>query len=405
MGKRTSQTSSPSQPRARRKHRSLLGSTVRIVAIVVVVFAVVFLAAGWFYSGEIESGALEPPKSGPPDYPWQVTESGSTVSLVATPSTDQAGERGLSGLRWDGGYAQSEALVRSEDTDAGWLDVRSLAPGEQGPAVDTDVSVDFYYWRGTPADIGLDYETVRYTSDAGTFPAWFIDGPSDTWAIVVHGKGGTAEEALRVIPILHERGYPILVIDYRNDVGQPRDPSGYFTYGVSDWADVAAAVRYANENGATNHILVGYSYAGSMISSYLTQSPLRNFTTAAILDSPVLSLTDAVDFRASNSSLPIIPASVPQVLTDVAKWISTWRFDIDWDATNYLDQTSNLHTPMLIFHGTEDISVPISTSREMAQLRPDLVTLVENDSGHTRSWNIGPDEYAAAINAFLDEQE
>lgn len=402
MGKRTSQTVSPTQPTPRRQRRSLIAIAIRVLAGIVGLFAVLFLAAGWYFSGQIESGALAPPKSEPPAREWRVAGSSQNVSLIATADTDQAGERGLSGLWWEGGYAQSTDLVRSEDTSEGWLDVRSLEPGEQGPPEDTDVKVDFYYWRGTPDQLGLEYETVRYTSDVGTLPAWFIDGTSDTWAIVVHGKGGTPEEALRVIPILAERGHPILVIQYRNDVGQARDPSGYHTYGVTDWQDVASAVRYANENGATDHILFGYSYAGSMVASYLSTSPLRNFTTAAILDSPVLSFSDTVDFRASNTQLPLLPLDVPQALTDFSKWIASWRFDVDWAATDYLDRTADMHTPLLIFHGDEDISVPVQTSRDMAALRPDLVTLVENGSGHTRSWNIDPDAYASAINEFLD---
>lgn len=405
MGKRTSQTITPMHPRPRRRRRSLTGIAVRVLTAMAAILALGFLAAGWYFAGEIEAGALRPPEAGPPVREWSVAGSGQNVSLLASETTDQAGERGRSGLWWDGGYAQSTDLVRSEDTADGWLDVRSLEPDAPGPPEGVDVKVDFYHWRGTPEDVGFDYETVRYSSDVGTFPAWFIDGTSDTWAIVVHGKGGTPEEALRIIPILAERGYPILVINYRNDVGQPRDPSGHHTYGVTDWRDVAAAVRYANENGATRHILVGYSYAGSMIASYLTQSPLRNFTTAAILDAPVLSFSDTVDFRASNTNLPLLPFDVPQVLTNFSKWIASWRFDIDWEASDYLEHTNRIHTPLLIFHGSEDASVPLSTSRDMADLRPDLVTLVENDAGHTRSWNIDPDGYAAAIDRFLDSVE
>lgn len=405
MGKRTSQTTA-SQPRTRRRRLSPINYLVRGTLIVAGVLLVAFLAAGWHFSGMIESDALEPPRSEPPDFAWEVTGSGQSVTLVASSTTDQAGEAGLSGLWWEDGYAQSTDLVRSEDTSEGWIDVRSLEPGEAGPPVGSDVKVDFYFWRGTPLDaLGVDYETVQFQSDVGALQAWYIDGPSDTWAIVVHGKGGTPEEGLRVVPILQDRGYKILLIEYRNDIGRPRDPSGYFTYGVTDWVDVAAAVRYANQNGAADHVLVGYSYAGSMITSFLTQSPLRNFTTAAILDSPVLSFSQTVDFRASNTNLPLLPVTVPQPLTNFAKWISSWRFDVDWEASNYLERTNDLAAPMLIFHGTEDISVPVDTSQQLAESRPDIVTLVTNDSGHTRSWNIGPEAYAEAIDDFLDELE
>jgi pimeloyl-ACP methyl ester carboxylesterase len=402
MGKRTSQVGPHGDPLPRKKRRTLIGSVVRVGAVVVGVVAVLFLIGGWHFSNQIESGALAPPKSGPPDFEWTVTDVGSTISLQAGSTTDQAGEAGLSGLWWDGGYGQSGDLISSSDGDGGYTDVRSLQPGTPTPQVGTDLKVDFYYWRGTPADIGVDYTTVRYSSDIGSFPAWFIEGDSDTWAIVLHGKGGTPEEALRIIPILQAEGYPILVINYRNDVGQERDPSGRHTYGVSDWVDVAAAVTYARDNGARDHVLVGYSYAGSMIAGFLTQSPLRNSTKAAILDSPVLSFSDAVDFRASNTDLPLLPIKVPQVLTDFSKWIASWRFDVDWAASNYLEQTNNYFAPTLIFHGTSDISVPHDTSVAMAEERPDIVTLVSTDAGHTRSWNIGPDAYEAAIAEFLD---
>jgi pimeloyl-ACP methyl ester carboxylesterase len=138
-----------------------------------------------------------------------------------------------------------------------------------------------------------------------------------------------------------------------------------------------------------------------MIASFLTQSPLRNSTKAAILDSPVLSFSDTVDFRAANTDLPLLPVQVPQLLTDFSKWIASWRFDIDWGATNYLEQTDNYFAPTLIFHGTSDVSVPHRTSVTMAAERPDIITLESNDSGHTRSWNIDPDGYEAAIVEFL----
>ena len=82
--------------------------------------------------------------------------------------------------------------------------------------------------------------------------------------------------------------------------------------------------------------------------------------------------------------------------------IASWRFDIDWNASNYLDQTTNLHAPMLIFHGTEDTSVPYDTSLTMSQLRPDITTLVTTDAEHVRSWNIDPEFYDTTIKEFLE---
>ena len=140
---------------------------------------------------------------------------------------------------------------------------------------------------------------------------------------------------------------------------------------------------------------------GAIVTSYLTQSPLRNFTKAAILDSPVLSFEKTLDFQASRRDLPLLPIKIPGVLTQFAKSIAAWRFDINWSATDYLSQTNELHAPMLIFHGTRDTTVPYETSQDMAELRPDIVTLVTTDANHIRSWNVDPDAYETAIKDFL----
>jgi pimeloyl-ACP methyl ester carboxylesterase len=394
----------------RRKRRSPVLVLIRILATILLVFTILVVIGAWYYSNQIESGALAPPTPGE-TYDWTVEQSGSYVTLTAADGTDQAGEPGRSGLWWPDGYSKSSALIATTQDGGTVADIRSLEPGQVGPPTGTDVKVDMYYHRGDPQTVhGLTFETVYYTSDVGTFPAWFVPSTqpsspnSRTWAIFVHGKGATLEESLRIMPFLHERGHPILVITYRNDVGEARDPSGYHQYGLTEWVDLAEAVRYARDNGAADHVLVGYSYGGSVIASYLTQSPLRNFTRAVILDSPVLSFEDTVDFRAANTDVPIFGFAVPEGLTNIAKWIASWRFDIDWQATDYVDQTASIHAPILIFHGTRDISVPLSTSREMATRRPDITTLVVTEAGHTRSWNIDDVAYAQEIDDFLDGQ-
>ena len=49
---------------------------------------------------------------------------------------------------------------------------------------------------------------------------------------------------------------------------------------------------------------------------------------------------------------------------------------------------------MLVFHGTDDETVPLTTSQEFFEARPDLVRLViVPGAGHVRSWNISPEAY------------
>lgn len=313
------------------------------------------------------------------------------------------GEPGVEGIAWDRGYVTTSELVSSTEADSGDLtDVRTMVEDGIAPPVGTEVRLDSYAYPGDPEQaFGIPFETVRYNSDIDSFPAWYIDGSSSTWVVIVHGKGAELAESLRIIPTLHALNFPILVINYRNDPGTTMDPSGYYQFGATEWVDLHAAVLYAEENGSKEHILVGYSMGGAIVTSYLSQSSLRNRTRAAILDSPVLSLEATIDFQAENSSLPVIGTAIPEQLSTFSKWIASWRFDIDWDETNYLARTGELHTPMLIFHGSADTSVPLATSQRMQQLRPDITTLVETEASHVRSWNESPEDYEAAILEFL----
>jgi hypothetical protein len=377
---------------------------VRITAWAFVVAAILFVAGGFYYAGQIRSEALEPPTSYENDYDLTASPiGGDAVAITDTGSDDQIGQPGVEGIQWADGYATTENLVSTqENEDGGRTDTRALAPGSAAPASGTAVRLDADAYPNDPLEaFGIPFETVRYTSDIDTFPAWFIDGRSPTWAIFVHGKGANLTEGLRIIPILHALDMPILVIHYRNDPGSPADPSGYHQFGATEWIDLHGAVKYAEANGSTNHILVGYSMGGAVVTSYLTQSTLRVRTRAVILDSPVFSFESTIDFGAENTTLPVIGIGIPDLLTTFAKSIAAWRYDLDWDDTNYLAKANQLHAPMLIFHGINDESVPIATSQAMARLRPDITTLVTTEASHVRSWNESPEEYKAAIIAFL----
>ena len=404
MGRRTSKGTPPSLPKARKKQRSLNSSLIRIISVVAIVAAALFLIGGFYYSGELRDGALEPPSSYEHTFQLEVTAlSGDRISVTSASFDDQLGQPGIQGIEWADGYVQTSELVSSTVDDSGIrTDMRVIVEGGTAPPVGTAVRLDPFAFPGDPEQaFGIPFETVRYASDIDSFPAWLIPGGSDTWAIIVHGKGADLTESLRILPILHALDFPIMVIHYRNDPGNAKDPSGYHQFGATEWVDIAAAVTYAEENGSTNHLLVGYSMGGGIVTSYLAQSPLRNRTRAAILDSPILSFEAVVDFQAENTNLPFIGASLPGSLTSFAKWLASWRFDIDWDATDYLAKSHELHAPMLIFHGSNDTSVPLATSEELARLRPDIVTLVTTEASHTRSWNESPDDYKAAIIEFL----
>jgi pimeloyl-ACP methyl ester carboxylesterase len=257
-------------------------------------------------------------------------------------------------------------------------------------------------WPADPARAhGYVYETVQYDSELGPMDAWLVPGTESTWAIYVHGKGVDLREGLRILPTLHEAGMPVMLINYRNDAGQPEDPSGIYHYGQTEWRDLEGAVEFATDAGAERVVLVGASTGGAVISSFLLESDLAKSVDAVVLDSPNLDFGQVVDVEASERSLPGIGLPVPATLTWTAKTIAAVQLGISWDDLDYVSRADEFEVPILVIHGTNDGTVPIETSRRLAEARPDLVTLVETDAGHVLSWNVGPAAYADAIEGFL----
>jgi fermentation-respiration switch protein FrsA (DUF1100 family) len=117
----------------------------------------------------------------------------------------------------------------------------------------------------------------------------------------------------------------------------------------------------------------------------------------------MLDLEATVDHGAAQTTLPLTPIAVPSSLTSVAKWITSWRYDIDWDDADYVARWRDYQTPTLLFQGTGDKTVPFAPAQQFAGLRPDMITFVSPpDVGHVLAWNADPGGYEAAVNSFLD---
>jgi acetyl esterase/lipase len=192
---------------------------------------------------------------------------------------------------------------------------------------------------------------------------------------------------LRILPLLGELGLPSLVITYRNDPEFGDIEDGRYAYGQTEWQDVAAALDYARQAGAERFVLLGNSMGGAIVLALLLQPDYARFVDAAVLDAPVTDLRSTVRFRARQRELP-------DLFTSAALRFATWRNGIDWEAMDYLARAGDLQTPLLLFHGDADRTVPVSTSDRLAAERPDLVTYRRLPGvEHAQAWNADPGFY------------
>jgi pimeloyl-ACP methyl ester carboxylesterase len=398
----------PTTPRPSvQKHTAGPGKIIAGFVLVVIILLLAFYGiGGWYFSGEIYSNAFE--VNAPTEPPFDITldrGEADAVVLRASPDAAYLTSDGRFGLVSESEAGLVDGILSAETSNGSSTVRRARVAGEPIPAPGSAIRLDPFVWRGDPdTALGIPFEEIQFEAEGGSESAWYVEGRSDTWMIFVHGKGASREEALRMLPIAVDRGYHAMVVTYRNDPGAPADPSGTYQFGLTEWKDVAAAARYARAHGGQDLIFVGLSMGGSNVMSYLLESPLRNQTVAAILDSPMLDFEATVDYGAEQTTLPFTSIGLPNSLTATAKWIAGWRFDIEWDRLDYVSRWRDLHTPTLIIQGTGDKTIPVHSARELAQTRPDIVTLVTPEGvGHVVSWNADRDAYDTLVNSFLDD--
>lgn len=359
--------------------------------------------AGWYYADEI----LRPPVAGEPVLDVTVEAVGDgTVTLERM--ADSA-VPGVWGLQWAGGYARIGEIL----DEAGDSVTRRLVPVTGSLEAGEQVAVDAYAYPDDPAQaFFFPTESIMLDGPDGALPAdlvkpevvapddertaWRTGGPRDTWAVLVHGRGAARSEMFRVVPTLRELGVPALVVGYRNDPDAPASPDGHSGLGWTEWRDVEVATDYAFANGASEVVLFGHSMGGAIVSTYLHEAADADRVVGAVLDSPVLDwdvvLRAAADDR-----------GVPRWLTPVAQGVITLRTGLRWSDLDQVARAGDWTTPVLLYHGTADATVPVESSDAFAAARPDLVEYVRvTGVGHVRSWNADPDAYAAHLRAFLD---
>ncbi len=373
--------------------------TLFLLSFLMILIAVL-LGGGWYFSNLVRDTGLQPKQVDrrPQLEVVALQEDRITLGVTGELQNDDWRTDGIWGLRWNEGYALVGKIVDVKDQEV----VREFFPLRGNLRIGDRVGLYIFPHPDDPEkSFGLPAQRVSYSSVLGQFPAWFIEGSRNTWFIVVHGKkDAPPREALRsypVLPTVAGFGLPTLMISYRNDVGAPASADGFHRYGQTEWEDLEGAVQYAIEHGAEQLILMGYSMGGAMILNFLYQSQLADKVVGIILDAPMLDFGATVDLGA-------MQLGVPQVFITIGKFISSFRFDINWEELNYISRADQLTIPLLLFHGNEDTTVPVQISDSLATRWAGMLTYVPiGGATHIRSWNMNPGLYEREVSRFLQD--
>ena len=317
-----------------------------------------------------------------------------TITLARTPDTQVDGTFGLEG---PAGYAVTGSIVSLSADSV----IRELAAVDGRIAAGETVQLDPFLLP-EPVGVAVNDLALAGPTDAPN-PAWLVPGEEDMWIIFVHGRGSPGRaEVNRLLPLLTKLGYPVLAVTIRGDgVAPPALPENdeevvLDRWGLDEWPDVESAVRYALENGADKYVLLANDKGASVASLFLHNSPaLAARAAGAVFDSPVLDVRRVADKAARDRDMP-------NWIAGPAKALLAFRFDVRWSDLNQASRANEFKVPILILHGTADVEAPIGPSLELADARPDLVTLETFEGvGHLFPWNSDRRRYQEALGKFL----
>lgn len=354
-------------------------------AAVVVIALLVGAASAWRFSSAVLVPEHDP-------WPMETEVEALPAGRIVLESTEESRRPGVHGLEWQGGRAIVGPILSEDEGTV----TRRLREVDGYLVPEMEVAFNPTVWAGDPsAAFGLPSTTVPIRSELGENPAWFVPGRERTWAIVVHGINATPQTGLRIVPALHRAGLPTLLITYREDLGAPESPDGFHHMGLTEWRDLGAAARYALAHGAQRLVLVGYSMGGAIVTQFMQRAPLAPKVAGLVLDAPVLDWQAVLSFNATEMGLP-------SFLAKPVEWAIGARIDADWDSLDAIGHPDDFQLPILLFHGTEDDVVPISTSDHFAAELPRWVTYFRvPEAGHTEEWNVDPRRYERRLDAFL----
>ncbi len=323
------------------------------------------------------------------------------IVLSATADTVLDGRYGL-WFSGESGHARvGEILSRSETTVTRRLLQRDF--GELSGAAGGRWSG--WYYLG-PWEFDLPFENVTIPTPLGPAPAWWVpaSGDSTRWAIQVHGRAVRRQECLRAVPVFHEAGMHSLLVSYRNDGEAPESKDGRYGLGDTEWQDVAAAMRFAREHGATEIVLMGWSMGGAIAMQAALRAEDRGLLSGIVLESPAVDWSDILHFQGTGYGLPAV-VNGAVIGTIGSRWgraITGLEQAIDFPRLDMAGRADTLELPILLMHSDDDGYVPITGSRALAAARPDIVTFEEfTVARHTKLWNYDPERWNGAITRWL----
>ena len=250
----------------------------------------------------------------------------------------------------------------------------------------------------TPADKGLSFESVTFTSADGLHLAgWHIPSHNGATLILCHGLGDNRVGMLPQAALLTKHGYGSFLFDFR---AHGESEGEMVTYGYAESDDVLAAVDYLLSRPDVDPQRIGI-LGGSLGAATAIRAAARStHLKAVVAESAFTSLEDEVasSFTAF-SGLPPFPFAPLTVA------FAQWRTGLRISEVKPIDDIPSIAPrPVLIIHGTDDDTIPAKQGLRLYEAAGEPKELwMVGGMGHESALGLLPDEYEKRVIGFFDK--
>jgi dipeptidyl aminopeptidase/acylaminoacyl peptidase len=249
-----------------------------------------------------------------------------------------------------------------------------------------------------PAQYGLPYEAVAFSSRDGlTLRGWFIPAPEVRGTVVFcHGHAGSMDPDVKYAPAFHERGYNVLMFDFR---GHGRSEGQHVSMGYYERQDLLAAVDYLERRGIDRVGVLGFSMGGAVA---MATAPHSEAIRAVVSDGGFARLSDTIAAGVREKGLPGFLASLVGYLIVWLMGLHLGCSPGEADPIRWVDKIAP--RALFIIHGALDPFVAVEEARELhaAASEPKEIWIVP-EAGHRQADRHHPEEYRHRVLAFFDQ--
>lgn len=210
------------------------------------------------------------------------------------------------------------------------------------------IAANFIYFPAKQTrEVYYKYENLFISSDNQKINAWYIK-PKDNFSTIVfsHGNGGNISVFFSILEPFIDKGYGILIYDYRGYGKSSGIPFETYLY-----KDLENIINYLNKEKHTPDdkiVLWGLSLGGAVTADAAAKRTFKG----VILQSTFTNIQDMVSYRVSSL---LFPWKNPQDKNIIASIVNKIPF---LQTYNIKDKIDKIKSPLLILHSKEDTLIP-----------------------------------------------